>query len=239
MDIYFRFETLGFCVFACSLFACDAFGDVEGGRLAQRDFVCGPRCLMEIFRRLDVGGDTQLIDIVRETQWPDIEQGASLASLCDACLKRGVRAKACKIDPKQLAYVDWKYPFIVHVNFATNQTAKSDASSPMGHYLLVDCMASTASNAAVYEGLAGKQQLSWAKLEEIASGNVLLVSDESSLPSTLPIRSQQLAFLNNAVRNLEEVPFGVLLLSFLFLVMILLALLFSNRSRTTVTTFVD
>lgn len=72
---------------------------------------CGPRCVQRVLR--EYGAEVELIELIREMQWPDVEQGSTLAALSAALHKRGVSTKAVDLDPK--FDIEWTQPAIVHL----------------------------------------------------------------------------------------------------------------------------
>jgi len=130
---------------------------------SQGDVVCGPRCveyLLQCYRKATPG----LIDLVRETQWPDFEAGASLKSLEGALRKRGVFTQAMKVGPE--ARLCWPYPVLLHLN-------GDDAFD--GHFV-VWLPSSTAARDEVWSGLIGVRKSSPAWLAQRRSGAILLTS---------------------------------------------------------------
>jgi hypothetical protein len=74
------------------------------------DLVCGPRCIHYILA--EFGQPSDLVGLARETQWPDLEDGATLSSLQAALERRGVHTVALKIPSDST--LRWPYLAIVH-----------------------------------------------------------------------------------------------------------------------------
>jgi hypothetical protein len=64
--------------------------------------------------------------LVREIQYPELREGATLSKVADALEKRGIHTFAMKIKPS--TRLVWKYPVIVHLN------PRSDEQ--IGHYVV-------------------------------------------------------------------------------------------------------
>ena len=90
---------------------------------AAADRYCGPRSVHFILQWY--GHNEDLIEIIRETQWPAVEAGSSLAKLQDAIDSRGIHTCALRVgDGRRLT---WSYPAIVFIPAAT---------PPIGHYVV-------------------------------------------------------------------------------------------------------
>ncbi len=86
------------------------------------DMVCGPRCVQFILEHYGIKED--LIDLVKEIQWPDFEAGASLGAIEAALRKRGIYTCALRMDPKDR--LAWSAPVVLHLK---GQTA-------IGHFMV-------------------------------------------------------------------------------------------------------
>lgn len=87
------------------------------------DLTCGPRCVQFILQHY--GHDEEdLIELVKELQWPDLERGATLASLQAGLERRGLFCRALQIHPD--AELHWDYPVLVHTTLPTGE----------GHYVV-------------------------------------------------------------------------------------------------------
>jgi hypothetical protein len=85
------------------------------------DAHCGPRCVQRVLA--DYGQDVELIDLVREIQYPETGSPATLDKLQKSLESRGIYAVA--IETGRFATVHWQHPMIVHVLTPTGE----------GHYV--------------------------------------------------------------------------------------------------------
>lgn len=128
------------------------------------DFVCGPRCLQYILNWYDK--DEDLIDLVREVQWPDLEAGATMASLDKAMQSRGIHTFPMRVGAD--ARFCWHSPVLLHL-------LGEGGESGIGHFV-VWLPSSDATHANVWAGLAGVQSGSAEALAGRCSGYALLTS---------------------------------------------------------------
>ncbi len=133
------------------------------------DMVCGPRCVQFVLKQYGKEGD--LIELVREIQWPDLESGANLDSVDQALRRRGVNTRALRIDPH--ADFRWPYPVILHLK----------GQNGLGHYA-VWLPSSTPEQSHVWISLSGVRVGPTKKLAESLSGAILLTSPD---PITDPL----------------------------------------------------
>lgn len=82
----------------------------EDVTLAQR--VCGPRCVQWVLARYGIEAD--LVQLVRETQWPDFEAGASFHAMQAALERRGLFTQALKSPSIE----NWDVPIIIQERLA-------------------------------------------------------------------------------------------------------------------------
>jgi ABC-type bacteriocin/lantibiotic exporter with double-glycine peptidase domain len=127
------------------------------------ELVCGPRCVQYVLRRYAVEED--LIELVREIQWPHLESGATLEALADALAKRSVYSRAIRIE--SVAQIRWPHPVILHLS----------GDGKLGHYLV---MLPTRDDGGVrvWPGLAEEPSPSLDDLDQACSGAVLLTSPQ-------------------------------------------------------------
>jgi ABC-type bacteriocin/lantibiotic exporter with double-glycine peptidase domain len=125
------------------------------------DIVCGPRCVQFVLKYYGIEED--LIDLVREIQWPDLERGASLDSLEMALRMRGIETRAMRLGSRGV--LKSPHPVIMHLN----------GKSAGGHYV-VWLPSSSDSESHVWIGLAGVQVGPTLDLEKSRSGAILLTS---------------------------------------------------------------
>lgn len=160
--------------------------------ISAGDFVCGPRCLLYVLRQMGDSSDLELIDLVEETQWPNLANGSSLASLAEAARLRGLRSESRFIRPRELKNIDWPYPIVLHLTGPiVGGSNRSDKR--IGHFVVLELTESTASTATVVDGLRGRTTLRWDTMESLASGYVLLFSPRHEIiPMLIPRRRRQL-----------------------------------------------
>ena len=161
MKLYSRATILVVLGFACpaSLPAWVGAEDRPSTR-AGADLVCGPRCVGFLLRHYGKPEES-LYDLTREIQWPDLESGASLDSLKQALLKRGIYAEAVAASPDR--DLRWPHPVLLHL---TGETAG-------GHYV-VWLPGGPPETSTVWLGLEGIRTGPTAKLARHRSGTVLL-----------------------------------------------------------------
>lgn len=129
------------------------------------DFVCGPRSVQFILHQY--GKKEDLIDLVREIQWPDIEHGSDLAALEQALQRRGVYTHAIKIGNG--VRIRWPYPAILRLH-----TKRANGKN-IGHFVIR--MPSEDPNVeTVWSGLDGYEYGPSDRLVSRCTGEVLLTS---------------------------------------------------------------
>jgi hypothetical protein len=132
------------------------------------DAVCGPRCVQFLLKWYQ-DEKADLVDLVREIQWPDLESGCTLDAIDRALRKRGIHTFAMRIQPE--ARLQWPHPAVVHLK---SQKA-ADTPPRVGHYV-VWLPGSSRVKASVWQGLSGVKTYRNRLLEERRSGAVLLTS---------------------------------------------------------------
>jgi ABC-type bacteriocin/lantibiotic exporter with double-glycine peptidase domain len=135
------------------------------------DTICGPKCVRFL---LDYYGKEQeyIIRLVREIQYPELFEGATLSKVAEALEKRGIYTFAMKIKPS--ARLVWKYPVIVHLYPRSEEQ--------IGHYV-VWLPDSQDNNVRIWNGDQGIQNHQERIWSQERSGAVLLTSPE---PITKP-----------------------------------------------------
>lgn len=180
----------------CCVLLLSKIGMASDGKVAQAltpikqpfatDFICGPRCLLEVLRRLDHQGNTDLVELVREVQWPNISDGTSLQALAEAARTRGLVAELRHLDAASLSELEWDYPCIVHTR--PSGLATKEDGSRAGHFIFLDIKSSSSSQASLFHGLSGEARILWGDLEGVATGHILLFSVGEPIPHQLPAR---------------------------------------------------
>lgn len=80
-----------------------ASDDIEG-------MICGPLCARLILQKL--GKEADLTALIREIQWPNLEQGTTLDALAGALENRGLYTHALRVAPG--TRLRWPWPVLVH-----------------------------------------------------------------------------------------------------------------------------
>ena len=155
---------------------------LKAEQTGQGDIICGPRCVAYILEHY--GRDEELVTLVRETQWPRMDQGASLDALRQSLAGRGVHTAAIRISPE--AELVWPHPVLVHLKPPASQSRpRSRPENNLGHYV-VWLPDSSASHVRLWSGLPGVMTGTRREFVAHRSGVVLLTAPE-------PIRSTDAA----------------------------------------------
>jgi ABC-type bacteriocin/lantibiotic exporter with double-glycine peptidase domain len=108
--------------------------------------------------------EEDLIDLVQEIQWPDLEKGATMKRMEEALQKRGVHTFRLQLAVD--ARLDLTFPAIVHLE---------PRSDEIGHYV-VRLPSSSDSLVPVWWGKRGVRHVSVKTLDDVSSGAILLTS---------------------------------------------------------------
>lgn len=154
--------------------------------LSASELVCGPRCVRFLLEYYGKGKDTELVELIRETQWPDLERGASLAALSKSLEGRGIYTHALRLPAE--AGLRWPFPVILHLQGVT------PGDSAGGHYV-VWLPESSPSRTLVISGLDQLHEGPFSRLSQRMSGYVLLTSNR-------PIQNPQSAILRSGLERL-------------------------------------
>jgi ABC-type bacteriocin/lantibiotic exporter with double-glycine peptidase domain len=130
------------------------------------DLICGPKCVKKILQWYKKE-DEDIIRLVREIQWPDVQKGASIGKIAQALEKRGIHTFAMKV--KSSARIVWQYPVIIHI--------KPKKEQNIGHFV-VWLPTSEKSVVSVYDGDFGIFEYNERQWSNERSGSVLLTSIE-------------------------------------------------------------
>ena len=85
---------------------------LAAAREPERDparLVCGPRCVRHVLRHYGVEAD--LVDVIRQTQWPDIYNGSSLLDLRRTLESRAIHTRLVRVPAG--GEIRWPHPSIV------------------------------------------------------------------------------------------------------------------------------
>ena len=88
------------------------------------DIICGPRCLKFLLEYYQKDKKVELIDLVKEVQWPAIESGASLKALKQSLESRGIYTRIVKASFD--SEFQKNFPVIVHLS----------RQGELGHYII-------------------------------------------------------------------------------------------------------
>lgn len=147
----------------CSM--ASALGDVSPtSEATSTDMVCGPRCVQFLLRYYEKD-DPGLVALIREIQWPHLEQGVTLAAIDAALRSRDIYTYPLFVLPD--AKFDWPHPVLVHLN--------PKGTARFGHYV-VWLPSSTASRTGIWSGLSGVREGNARDLSDWMSGAILLTS---------------------------------------------------------------
>lgn len=139
-------------------------GDLRPFLVDGRDNVCGPRCVWFLLNWFD--RDCELVDVIRETQWPDVEKGTNLAKLKAALEGRGLIAVG--IEMQRPALLASHYPGIVHL--------KADGQT-LGHFIVIPPHETDVGDLlTVWDGLSGWRQVDRSSIENRMSPIELFVA---------------------------------------------------------------
>jgi ABC-type bacteriocin/lantibiotic exporter with double-glycine peptidase domain len=127
------------------------------------DMICGPRCVQYLLQYYDRDSE-DLIALVHEIQWPEIEAGASLESIETALRKRGVNTFAMQIGPE--ARLTWRFPVLLHL---------AEEGRSQGHYV-VWLPTSSSRTVDVWCGLRGIERRGERDVATHRSGAILLTA---------------------------------------------------------------
>lgn len=136
----------------------------KAGNPATDDLVCGPRCVQYLLQYY--GREADLIELVREIQWPDLASGASLDALDKALNERGIHTFGMQLAPQ--ARLEWPYPVLIHLKVE---------GAEIGHYAV--WLPSSSGKVALWNGLLGIQQVSGGELAKCGTGAILLTAPKT------------------------------------------------------------
>ncbi len=132
---------------------------------ASADLVCGPRCIQFILHHY--GQEADLIDLVKEAQWPDLEAGASLDRIQKCLNIRGIHTAAIRFDPGR--QFRWPSPVLLYTD---------EGDPARGHYVVRLPGASPDHDDLVWAGVEGWRRGQWEDVTRGFSGLALLTSPE-------------------------------------------------------------
>jgi ABC-type bacteriocin/lantibiotic exporter with double-glycine peptidase domain len=128
----------------------------------SHDPFCGPRAAHYVLERYGLNAD--LVTLIGDIQWPNVENGVSLDAIDKALQKHGINT--CPVVLSENTYLTSKNPVIVH--FVDRDTD--------GHFVVWLGSNPNGDGEVIYDGLRGKRQISTADFRRRCSGYMLLTS---------------------------------------------------------------
>ncbi len=139
------------------------------------DNVCGARCVQYLLHHYQVDSP-DLLSVVRELQWPEIQAGASLADIQRLLVKHGVQTRPIKFPASHVVLCI--HPCIVHL--------RPTPPSTIGHYVLL-LPGSTWGRVQLWDVDGPKEVPAW-ELAAKASGAALLTCPAGAPVSDMDVR---------------------------------------------------
>ena len=127
--------------------------------------MCGPRCVHFLLSYYKKAPNLALTDIVRQVQFPDLAQGATMGDLARVLDRNGVYTHLMRVS--RATRLCWRFPVLLHL--------RATDGGP-GHFV-VWMPESTASDADIWAGLNGMSRISTRQLAQRMSGAVLLTAE--------------------------------------------------------------
>jgi ABC-type bacteriocin/lantibiotic exporter with double-glycine peptidase domain len=140
------------------------------------DRICGPRCVQYLLEYYELDRE-DLIDLVREVQWPDLEKGASLDRVECALRDRGIHTAPIVVPGN--GELCWHSPVVVHLK---------DDKAGLGHFA-VWLPESSGGEVKVWRDRSGAHVLEKKDFSRLFTGVALLTSRQ-------PIGDPRLAIVN-------------------------------------------
>lgn len=132
--------------------------------------ICGPRCVQRVLA--EYGQDVDLLELVKEIQWPATENGSSFEQLAQALEKRGIHSKSVVLKPP--VRIEWNHPAIVQIN-------QGDVS----HFVVWMPPSKPDSIGRVWDESLTDAVKAPGGFEQLRSGPVLLTSDQPILETAV------------------------------------------------------
>jgi len=143
-------------------------GASDEKRSVTPDLYCGPRSVKFVLEKY--GRTEDLIDLIRETQWPDSQAGSTLHDLELSLRKRGIYTSFVTIP--EGSKLKWHSPIILHM--------RGNTPDEPGHFA-VWLPNGTSDQNLVWFGLGQERIVTDRILSEMMSGGMLLTSREEIL----------------------------------------------------------
>jgi ABC-type bacteriocin/lantibiotic exporter with double-glycine peptidase domain len=132
---------------------------------AGEDEICGARCVQYVLEHFGKQSP-DVIDLVREIQYPKLEKGARLQSVADALQQRGVYSFPMRISRR--ARLKWPHPVVVHLG---------EDEQAMGHFVIW-LPSSAGDQVVVWFGLAGIRRMNEREWADRRSNAILLTAPD-------------------------------------------------------------
>lgn len=140
---------------------------LSGSGARSLDQYCGPYCIQYLLKsHLNLHVD--VVDLIKETQWPSLEAGADLQHLQECLNSRGVSTSAQLIDHAD--DLNWPAPVLVHLKQAVDSAGSSD------QHFVVWLPSSTGQRIEIWDGGNGFRTMAPSAFRSLRSGYVLLTS---------------------------------------------------------------
>jgi hypothetical protein len=156
---------MGVCLFTEAalprLYAGEDIQSPERDAREKMPNACGPQCVRYVLHCY--GQEEELVKLIRETQWSQVDAAASLSSLNQALRNRGVFTYAMRVPVG--TELHWPFPVLLHLC----------VSEKMGHFS-VWVPDSTIGSGRIWDGLGGLGSKQTNCLPSRCSGAILLTS---------------------------------------------------------------
>lgn len=151
-----------------------AYDSAAEKAMPNPDLVCGPRCVQMVLSYY--GHEEDLMDLVKEIQWPELEKGSRMADLETALRKRGIYTYAMKLNPQ--ARLCWPHPVIMFVR----------GNGHLGHFV-VRTPATTDGMETVWLGMGKSQTIFGGELYDLCDGVILTSREPIGSPDSAVVLS--------------------------------------------------
>ena len=152
---------------------------------------CGPRSVQRVLEFY--GKEADLMELIREIQWPATEQGASMAALAKALNSRGIYTAAVDVDPS--CEIVWDFPVIVHL-------ARNDYE----HFVVWLPPKSAGSAPRIWDGPPSRA-LVLGEFNSLRTGPLLVTSDRP-IPDTVVVARERTADVKSLGRTVLLIVLG-------------------------------
>ncbi|GIW97430.1 MAG: hypothetical protein KatS3mg111_0763 [Pirellulaceae bacterium] len=151
----------------------------EPAGIRYEDKACGPRCVEFLLKHF--GHSADLIELIKELQWPDLEAGTNLETIKNCIISRGLYAYPVRFDSHDVPYLE--APIILHLG--------RNESSDGGHFCVLMPNSTKGHLVAIWDGAAGYRVLEKQALLESLTGVGLAVSSTPLDEKALEVRASR------------------------------------------------